>query len=77
MLLIEISKVVKYVNGELIKDAAEVKKLNIKTEYYNSGSIKKVGSYNSNNIAEGITRNYSHDGKLLSAEVYENGTDCK
>jgi antitoxin component YwqK of YwqJK toxin-antitoxin module len=64
--------VVKYINGELQKDAEEVAKLDIKTEYYPNGAFKRVGSYK-NNISEGITREYSLDGKIDSAKVYKNG----
>ncbi len=66
--------VVKYVNGQLMKDAAEVKKLDIKKDYYSSGSVKRMGSYY-NNVREGITREYSPEGKITAAEVYEHGID--
>ncbi|MFA4851990.1 MAG: hypothetical protein WC868_09575 [Bacteroidales bacterium] len=64
--------IAKYINGELQKDAPEVAKLDIKIIYYPNGAFKRVGSYK-NNIPEGITREYSLDGKIDSAKVYKSG----
>jgi len=64
--------VTKYVNGEIQKDASEIAKLDIKTEYYDNGQIKKVGSFK-NNIPEGISREYSQEGKILASKVYLSG----
>jgi len=63
----------KYVNGELQKDASELTKLDIKTDYYNTGQIKKIGSYK-NNIPEGVSRDYSKDGKIVSSQIYKSGS---
>ena len=62
----------KYVNGELQKDASEVAKLDIKTNYYPNGKVKSIGSYK-NNIPEGITRNYSEEGKIIDAKIFNKG----
>ena len=64
--------VLKYINGELQKDAPELSKLDIKKEYYSTGEIKKVGSYK-DNIPEGITREYSQEGKIVAAKIYKLG----
>lgn len=62
----------KYINGELQIDAAEVSNLDIKTEYYPTGKIKKKGTFK-NNIPEGISRTYTEDGKVESSKIYKNG----
>jgi uncharacterized protein len=67
-----LKNVSKYVNGEAQVDAVEIAKLDIKTEYYPDGRIKKRGTFK-DNIPEGISRTYTDDGKVESAEIYKSG----
>ncbi|MFH0865384.1 MAG: toxin-antitoxin system YwqK family antitoxin [Bacteroidota bacterium] len=67
-----LKNVSKYINGEIQIEAVEVTKLDIKTEYYPDGKVKKRGGFK-DNIPEGISRIYSTDGKVDSAKVYKNG----
>lgn len=62
----------KYINGEIQVDASEVSRLDIKTEYYPDGKIKKKGSYK-NNIPEGITRIFTPEGNVESSKIYKSG----
>jgi uncharacterized protein len=62
----------KYIDGVLQKEAAEIAKLDVKTEYYSNGQIKKRGSYK-NNISEGISREYSPEGKIIASKIYLDG----
>ena len=64
--------IVKYSNGEIQKDAVETAKLDLKTVYYQTGQVQKIGSYK-NNIPEGVTREYSQDGKIIGAKIYHEG----
>jgi uncharacterized protein len=67
-----LTSIVKYVDGEIQKDAVEIAKLDIKTEYYPSGKVKWVGSFK-DNIPQGIRREYSPDGKIIAAKIYLEG----
>ncbi len=62
----------KYIDDELQEDDPEVVKLEIKTDYYETGNIKTVGSYK-NNIPEGVRRDYKIDGSIESAKIFRNG----
>ncbi len=64
--------VTKYVNGEIQKDASEIAKLDLKTDYYPSGDVKRIGSYK-NNIPEGIRRDYSPEGKIIASKTFKDG----
>ena len=65
--------IVKYIDGEIQKDVTELAKLDVKTEYYPvTGKVKSIGSYK-NNIPEGIRREYSPDGKIISAKIFLDG----
>ncbi|NTW31826.1 MAG: toxin-antitoxin system YwqK family antitoxin [Bacteroidetes bacterium] len=66
--------IVKYINGEIQKDAVEVGKMDIKTEYYSNGQIKYIGSFK-NNIPEGVKREYSEDGKIINSKIFKNGVE--
>jgi len=63
----------KYIDDELQQDVKELKSYEIKTEYYPSGNPKIVASYNKNNVLEGVRRDYSEDGKIIKAFIYDNG----
>jgi antitoxin component YwqK of YwqJK toxin-antitoxin module len=65
-------KLFKYVNDSLVPDASEIARLDIKTEYYSDGSIKKRGSFKGD-IAQGVMREYSQEGKIIKSFIYNNG----
>ncbi len=62
----------KYVKGVLQTNVPELAKLDLKTEYYQGGFIKSTGTYK-NGVPEGVHRQFSPDGKVLSAKVYSEG----
>lgn len=64
---------VKYNRGEVEKNAEELMKLDFKTEYYDNAAIKSIKSYK-NGIPEGIFREYSPEGKIISSEVFKEGS---
>lgn len=67
-----LSKVEKFVNGELQEDAREVINLEVVTDYYPDGSIKTVGTYE-NGIPEGIRREYDKNGTIIKSYVFHSG----
>lgn len=62
----------KFVDGEEVIDAPEVAKLEVITEYYETGVISKVTSYK-NGVAEGVSREYAEDGSIEKAVIYAGG----
>lgn len=63
----------KYVDGILIPEPAELAKLDIKREYHPNAQVKSVGSYNKG-VKEGVHRQYNPDGKVEAAKIYSKGT---
>jgi antitoxin component YwqK of YwqJK toxin-antitoxin module len=62
----------KYVKGVIQKNVPELAKLDTKNEYYEGGFLKSTGTYK-NGLPEGIHRQFSPDGKVLSAKIYTDG----
>ncbi len=62
----------KYVNGEKQMNVAELKKLDVITEYYPSGNVKIKATYK-DKVPEGIWREYSEEGEVEKSYVYKNG----
>jgi antitoxin component YwqK of YwqJK toxin-antitoxin module len=62
----------KYINGVIQKDAPELAKLDVKTAYYEDGSVRYTATYR-NGVAEGIQREFSPEGKVINAKVYVDG----
>lgn len=62
----------KYKNGVIETDAPELAKLDVKTEYYPGGIVKSTGTYK-DGVPEGIHRDFSPEGKVVSAKVYVEG----
>ena len=62
----------KYINDELQTDVPELRKLEVRTDYYPDGKIKTVGSYN-NGIAEGVRREYNREGKIEISYIMSKG----
>lgn len=63
---------VKYNQGEVEKNAEELMKLDIKTEYYDNAAIKNIKSFKSG-VPEGIFREYSPEGVIINSEVFKDG----
>lgn len=62
----------KFINDVEQPEAPEVTQLKLKTDYYPSGRVKTVGSYNGN-VAEGIRREYAENGNITAAYVFTHG----
>lgn len=62
----------KYIDGVLQKDAPELAKLDVKTAYYEDGSVKYTATYK-DGVAEGIQREFSQEGKVVNAKVFVGG----
>ncbi len=62
----------KYINGVIQMNAPELAKLDVKTSYYEGGVVKFTGTYK-DGVAEGIHREFSPEGKVISAKVYVDG----
>ncbi|MDD5570141.1 MAG: toxin-antitoxin system YwqK family antitoxin [Bacteroidales bacterium] len=65
-------KIEKYQNDSLLINVSEVAKTEIKKEYYANGQVKKMITYRYN-IPEGISREYSEDGKVTDSKIYKDG----
>ncbi len=63
----------KFEDGEEILDAPELQKLEIKTDYYDNGSIKTVASYK-NGLPEGVRREYDSLGNITASYIFKEGT---
>jgi len=62
----------KYMNDVEQIEAPELTSLKIKTDYYPSGKVKTVASYNGE-VAEGIRREYNEEGKITAGYVFTKG----
>ncbi len=62
----------KYINGVLQTNAPELAKLDVKTAYFETGTVKFTGTYR-DGVAEGIHREFSPEGKVIAAKVYVDG----
>jgi uncharacterized protein len=62
----------KYVNDVEEKEAPELASLSVKTDYYPTGAIKTVASYNGD-IPEGVRREYAEDGKIIAGYIFHKG----
>lgn len=62
----------KYINGIVQTDVPELKKLDVKTEYYNNGQVHYTRTYK-DDIPEGIHREFSSEGKVIGAKIYSDG----
>jgi len=62
----------KYVDDELQTDVPELAEYELRTDYYADGSVKVIGSYK-DGLPEGIRREYTPDGKIKIAYIFEKG----
>lgn len=65
-------KIEKYENDQLIIDALETRKLEMRIDYYSNGTPKIIGTYY-NGIAEGVRREYNEKGKVVQSYVMKSG----
>lgn len=62
----------KFVNDVEQVQAQEITSLKLKTDYYPSGKVKTVASYNGD-VPEGIRREYNEDGKITAGYTFSKG----
>ena len=62
----------KYLNDEKQVNVAELKKLEVQTEYYPSGKVKVRATYKDDK-PEGIWREYNEEGEIEKSYIYKNG----
>lgn len=65
-------KTEKYEYGVLKKNVAELVKLDVKNDFYESGKLRSSGTFKEG-TAEGVTRFYSEDGKIINSKIYKDG----
>jgi uncharacterized protein len=62
----------KFANDIEQKEAPELTSLKLKTDYYPTGKVKTVASYNGD-VPEGVRREYAEDGKITSGYIFKGG----
>jgi antitoxin component YwqK of YwqJK toxin-antitoxin module len=62
----------KYVNGVIQTNAPELAKIDVKTSYYDNGTVKFTSTYK-DGVAEGIHREFSPEGKVVNSKIYVDG----
>ena len=62
----------KYIKGVLQINVPELAKLEMRTEYFDNGQAKFTRTYK-DDVAEGIHREFSREGKVIGAKIYEEG----
>lgn len=62
----------KYLNGVVQQNPPELAKLDVRTTYYDNGSVKFTATYK-DGVAEGIQREFSPEGKVIGAKVFSEG----
>ena len=65
-------KIEKYENDQLIVDALETRKLDVRVDYWPNGNPKIIGTYY-NGIAEGIRREYNSKGQVIQSYILKSG----
>lgn len=68
----DIVKNEKWVDGVLQKNTKETRKLDIRKDYYDSGSLKSVSTYYNGKL-EGIMRVYNDSGLIIGSKQFANG----
>jgi len=63
----------KFINDVEQIEVQEITSLKLKTDYYPSGKVKTVASYNGD-VPEGVRREYSEDGKITAGYIFRKGT---
>ncbi len=65
-------KIEKYVRGILEDNPDELATYELRTDYYDDGSVKVIGSYKDGK-PEGVRREFSRDGNIKDAYILHNG----
>lgn len=65
-------KIEKYENDQIIQNALETRKLEMRIDYHKNGAPKIMGTY-FNGIAEGIRREYNEKGQIIQSYVMKSG----
>lgn len=68
----QLLSVKKFVNDTEEKEAPELTSLSVKTDYYSSGKIKTVASYDGD-TPEGVRREYNEEGKITASYIFRKG----
>jgi len=68
----QLLSVKKYVNDVEEKEAPELASLSIKTDYYPSGKVKTVASYNGD-VPQGVRREFDESGKITAGYIFHKG----
>lgn len=63
----------KFSEGILQEDVAELKKLEVRKDYYPDGKVKIAATYNEEGNLEGIRREYAEDGSIEKSYIFRNG----
>lgn len=62
----------KYLNGVVQNNVPELTKVDVRTDYYDNGTVHFTRTYKED-IAEGIHREFSPEGKVISAQIFVEG----
>lgn len=68
----QLLSVKKFVNDTEEKEVPELTSLSVKTDYYSSGKIKTVASYDGD-TPEGVRREYNEEGKITASYIFRKG----
>ena len=63
----------KFAEGVLQEDVAELKKLEVRKDYYPDGKVKISATYNEEGELEGIRREFAEDGSIEKSYIFKNG----
>lgn len=68
----QLLSVKKFLNDVEEKEAPELASLSVKTDYFPSGKVKTVASYNGQ-TPEGVRREYNEEGKIIAGYIFHQG----
>src|SRR4030095_16300184 len=67
-----LKNMVKYDLGEEQVGAQEAMQINIKNTYHPNGRVATIGSYTKEGQKQGLFREFSEEGTVVSAAIYQN-----
>lgn len=67
-----LTKIEKYENDQLIIDALETRKLEMRVDYFKNGKQRIIGTYY-NGVAEGVRREYNEKGQVIQSYLMKSG----
>lgn len=68
----DLISVTKYVDDIKEEEAAEIKKLEVRNDYYPGGKVKSSGTFK-DGVAEGIYREFDTSGVVTGSKIFHNG----